>query len=412
MNVIEPFLRQALAHPERQALITAHDELSYRTLSRAVRQAAARLHAAGVRRHDRVGLEVGSSVVHVVLTLAVAWLGAVSVVLATGSRRAAANGRIARACGLGFAVHDGPAEQAPDYPGLKAALAVADLMQGPASARVPWVRVAPDELFRIGPSSGTARASKPVAYSHRGFLLKCQLLHSMFPCGTGERVMTRLGVGLPFGQNFWLRALLAGDTVLLFPGGSAAQANAAIRKYGVTQLVTTPRYAMDLLGDAREPGSPHAEPAPHLALMVTGGGAAPRRLRESLKRHLCPGLHVTYGAAEIGLIALADPQLQEADPGCAGQLMPWVEAQAVNDAGTPLAAGRTGRLRFRSPGMATGYVQEHADGGEALRDGWFYASDTGSVSREGRVYLAAPAKAVPAGARKRATGQPQPPTVH
>jgi acyl-coenzyme A synthetase/AMP-(fatty) acid ligase len=390
MNIIEPILRQALAHPDREALITGSGVLSYRALLRAVQQAAGRLHAAGVRRHDRIGLEVSGSAAHVVMTLAVAWLGATSAALVTGGRRASQNGPIAQASGLGFVVHEGPAQEAPEYPGLKAVLALADLLNGPDATKVPWVRVAPQELFRIGLSSGTTGAPKPIAFSHGSSILKSQLLRAVFPASAGERIMIRLGVGLPFGLNYWLRALSGGGTALMFPGGSPAQANEAIRKYRVTQLVTSPALAMELLKDAQEPGSPHAEPAPGLEVLNVGGAAMSRRLCEGLKRHICPGLHINYGCAEIGLIALADPELQQADPACAGRLVPWVEAQAVDGEGAPLPAGRSGLLRFRSPGMAAGYANAQPAGTDnAFRDGWFYSGDTGFVSEAGLVHLGA-----------------------
>ena len=395
MNILEPIRRQAEQQPDRIALISAQRELSYRDLMTTVRQMAAALHAAGVRRHDPVGIEVHGAAAHVVLTLAVAHLGAISVALVGGERGPANNPALAAQCGLAFVVHDRDAAQAPAYPGLKASLALRDLQSRADAPSLEQAQVEPGDTFRIAFSSGTTGAPKGIIFSHGASMLKTHLMRVLFPTDLAERAMIRMGIGQSFGMNYCLRALTCGAACFLSASGDAAQANAMIRKHRITQLVTTPAMALGLLADARRAGSPHADPAPHLALMAVGGAAMSQRLVSELKRHICPGLYINYGSSETGMVALAGPALQEADPACAGQVVPWVEAQAVDAAGAPLACGQTGPLRFRSPLLATGYVgpaqeQEHEQGAPAavFRDGWFYSSDLGRVEADGRVYLA------------------------
>ena len=69
-----------------------------------------------------------------------------------------------------------------------------------------------------------------------------------------------------------------------------------------------------------------------------------------------------------------------------------VEAEVVDASDGPLAAGETGRLRYRGPGVATGYHGDPEASREAFRDGWFYPGDLAAIDREGFVTLKGRAK--------------------
>ncbi len=89
-------------------------------------------------------------------------------------------------------------------------------------------------------------------------------------------------------------------------------------------------------------------------------------------------------------MAIGTGALLEEHDGTAGYVLPTVEIEAVDTAGRVLPPGATGELRIRVAGMATGYLGEESGGGgpSALRDGWFYPGDLGSVSADGIVTVA------------------------
>lgn len=387
MNLLEPIRRQALQRPGSDALVSAGRVMSYRGMMAAVQSMAAALQAQGVGPRDRVGVEMRSGASYVIVTLALAHLGAVSVALITGSQGAGVNAQLAQACALAFLVHDGEEGEAPGYPGVKA-LPLHSLQHPPGLPAAVQARVGPQDPFRIAMSSGSTGLPKPIVFSHGASLLKNQLLRALFPTTPGDRLMIRMGIGQSFGMNYCLRALACGATAILASGGDASHANELLRTHRATQLVTTPALAIHLLADARREGSPHAEPAPDLRFMAVGGAAMSRALVHGVKRHICPDLYVNYGSSETGLIAVADPALQEAEPACAGRLVPWAEVEAVDAAGAPLPVGQKGTLRVRTPLMALGYAGRPEAMQGAFRDGWFHSTDVGSVSEDGRVYLA------------------------
>src|SRR5688572_17492991 len=104
MNIAEPFLRQALAAPDRPALMAGSRVVSYGTLLANARHVAARLHDAGVRPGDRVAVLTGP-IRLITSTLALALLGAVSVEVAgTLSREAVES--LAKRLGINFLFHN------------------------------------------------------------------------------------------------------------------------------------------------------------------------------------------------------------------------------------------------------------------------------------------------------------------
>ena len=121
-----------------------------------------------------------------------------------------------------------------------------------------------------------------------------------------------------------------------------------------------------------------------------GGGTLPETLRKRAQARITPNLYMVYGATETWLLALADPRTLEAYPGTAGKVLPWIEAQAVDEADRPLPAGESGVLRFRGKGVASGYhgVPEDPTGmHKAFRNGWCYVGDVGRVTAEGLLYV-------------------------
>ena len=62
-----------------------------------------------------------------------------------------------------------------------------------------------------------------------------------------------------------------------------------------------------------------------------------------------------------------------------------VEVQCVSDTHEPLPPGAVGQLRYRGPGVASGYFGEAGGGESPFRDGWFYPGDLASLDEGGHV---------------------------
>ena len=384
MNVITAIHQQAQTRPDSPAFIRERT-VSYGELMRGVERVAGALRRAGVARGDVVALAMPVPFFHIVLTLAVAHLGAVSVALRADAAPAD-NEEIAERCAIGYVVSDDPGFSL-RAPGVRAHLHAAALFSVPADAAPEMAQVDPDDTWRIGFSSGTTGRAKAMRFPHQGAIVRSHLMRDLFAVGPGDRVAVWMPPGLPFATSYWLRTLMFGGTLVGLRQREAALE--AIRRHAVTALVTSTGNAMTLARIASRTDGPLSQPAQTLKFLFIGGASAAPALQQLLRRHICPNLHINYGVSEVGMVALSDPQLQRADPSCAGRILPWVEVQALDDQGQPLARGAQGRLRMRSPTMAAGYVPGFEDpaAAPAFRDGWFYSSDTGIVGADGLLHL-------------------------
>jgi acyl-coenzyme A synthetase/AMP-(fatty) acid ligase len=384
MNIVEPITRVALASPESPAVISGSRTLSYIALMRDVAAVSSRLAESGVQHGDIVAVSAGGLAAHVLLTLAVARIGAASVPF--HQMGAPAMRSFAEACGVRSIIHDDADVAAVDASGIANRLSLKELTSRPPRAVVPMARCEPGELFRIAFSSGTTGRQKPVKFSHGSMALRSHLMRAVFPAAPGERTMVGMGVGLHFSLGYILRSLLTGGAAV-DRGGSVAAMAEAIRAHEVSMLITSPGAAVQLVQFAQT-NVAYAAPPPTLRALCIGGARVAPALQSALRQHLCPNLYINYGMTEVGgMVAQADTALLQSHPTAAGRLMPWIEMQALDEEGNLLPFGSEGHLRVRSPTLADGYIGVDPQGTDAFRDGWFYSSDVGMVTGDGLVFL-------------------------
>lgn len=390
MNVVEPFVRRALAQPERPAISFGPHLTGYGELLTKVRLLAGALAAAGVQPGDRVALAVSTPVGHIALTLALAHMGAVSIALSGALPQEEIEPIVAR-LGAHFLVHNRAEDFRLATAPLKAQISL-DRLVGPLSGQSqqpPMAPVQPDDLWRIVMSSGTTGRPKGIALTHGRSRVMVPLYNSVVPALVTDKMLLGMAVSMGFALNYWLRTLYAGGCVAISTESRAEDMMRLLHEGGVTHLVTTTGAATRLAVLAQQPGSPYASPPPLLRLMNVGGSAVSPALYQALARHVCPALLVNYGSTEVGILAMLGPDTQRGHPDSAGRLVPWVQAEAVDEQGRPLPQGHEGLLRFRSPAMPVGYVGELAGPGELVphESGWFQSQDRGRVTEAGLVYL-------------------------
>lgn len=389
MNVLEGLSRRAMAQPRAIALVAGSREITYRRMMRDIANVAAVLQSHGVGRNDVVAIVGLGDMAHFTVTMAIAQLGAVSMAL-TGNPLPGTNEAVCEECGVGFVIHAVAGDFKIDLPSIRKHLKPKDLAPMAGLPVPPIADVRPDEVWRIGLSSGTTGRPKAMRYTHSSIVMRSHALNGVFPVGPGQRSMLALGTGMIFAMNYWMQALYAGGAVVSAQR-EPARLLEAVHAQNINMLICSPDLAMALVTVALQPGSAHASPAPNLQALSVGGASVSPRMQRLLRQHICPNLIIGYGSSEVGLMALLDPALQDENPECAGRLMPWAQAQAIGEDGSVLPPGQTGVLRVRSPFMSIGYLTQPpasaAPALEGFRDGWFYSADVGSVSPQGVLHL-------------------------
>jgi acyl-coenzyme A synthetase/AMP-(fatty) acid ligase len=394
MNLTDPIWRHAETCPDRTALLYDGQAMSFAALCRDAEGIAVRLAAAGIEKGQRVAVRIGNPVVHLAVVLALARIGAASTSVET-NLPPEAQSQLARQCGVtAYVRHNagwkiaGIAEQAH---------ILTDQLLGGDKARLAAGQVAGDAgglPWRIGLTSGTTGVPKGVAWTHAQASRFLELLQTAWPSGPAERLLVFIDPSLLFALNQMLRQLAAGGAVVVPKGSDGAEFFRCLKRDGVTQVMTSPALAAEILQyaktrDAAEGGAEETEVSKRLRIFAIGGSAVPPALLSELRNRICPNLYISYGSTEAGMMARADPVLLRQSPGAAGYLVPWAEAETVDDEGKVLPRGGHGNLRFRLTAGATGYEGDPEASAKVFRDGWYYPGDTGSIDSRGVLTLGA-----------------------
>ena len=383
MNIVIPFVRQAIAERDRIALEVDARTVTYGALLLKVKQLAVRFTAAGVCRGDTVAIVAGP-VGSVAGTLALAWIGAVSVEV-QGDREQVEG--LVRRLRVNFLFHAGPGGYELDHEKFKGAAAL--WPDTPVEAPVPVpavVAVEPGETWRIALSSGTTGHPKGILYSHERSLVNVNLLRTVYPIVAGDRVYIGMSPKMAFAVHNWLRCLTVGACAVMAESPTLNGVLQTFHERRITHALVVPGTAAGIAQLAAGKGGGHGKPPATLRALSIGGAKVSAQVQDLLRRHVCPNVFVHYGTTETHLVAVLDAATRERRPQSAGRLLPWVEVEAVDEEDRPLPAGTSGRLRLRSPALALGYVgATDAADLRAFRDGWFYSSDRGQVSAGGIV---------------------------
>src|SRR5664279_524883 len=74
--------------------------------------------------------------------------------------------------------------------------------------------------------------------------------------------------------------------------------------------------------------------------------------------------------------------------------IPGVELKVVNEKGERVRPGETGEVIARGDNIMTGYFADDEGTGNALRNGWLFTGDIGTVDKDDYIYLTARKKEI------------------
>jgi O-succinylbenzoic acid--CoA ligase len=293
-------------HPERIAVESPDESVSYRELLlRAVRAAGA-LHMRGVRRGEPVALLLEPGLPFVEALHGCLLLGAPAVPI---DPRLAQRERAAVLREIEVRVErpmrgDTGVFQLPDVP-------------------------AADEVALVMHTSGTTGAAKPVGITFGNIRANARGLASAMGLGDDERWLSPLPLAHVGGLMVVLRSTLMATTAVITPPPFDVEAVAARLRDDITVASLVPAQ-LQLLLDAG------AEPGPRLRRVLLGGGPMPRALLARARAAgfaVCPSYGLTQACSTV---TVGEP----GDLDSAGRPLPGVGV-AITDAGEIVVSGTT-----------------------------------------------------------------------
>ncbi|MEU8569069.1 AMP-binding protein [Streptomyces pathocidini] len=378
--------RRAARTPEAPALLQAADSarddrrLTFGGLRRAAERTAAGLYSLGVRPGTRFAWQLPTRIETVVLSLALARLGAVQSPVIP----------IYRDREVGFALRTAEAEffaqpgvwRGFDYAAMAGRLpasprlleAYEALPEGDPATLPPPPSSGTDVRW-IYWTSGTTSDPKGVLHTDRSLIAggSC-LAHALRlgPSDIGSIAFPYAHIG---GPDYLVMLLLSGFPAVLFEKFAMPEALDGYRRHGVTVAGgSTAFYSMFLAEQRKDPAR---RLIPSLRLLAGGGAAKPAELYHEVRAELGCRLAHGYGMTEAPMITIGSPD--------------DTEEQLAHTEGRPPAGMEIrivdGEVRLRGEAVCRGYTDPNQTAAAFDADGFFITGDLGHVREDGHLVL-------------------------
>src|SRR5579862_1395674 len=368
-------IRAAAARDPKAPAFLGSSTITHGEMRSLIGAAIRMLDARGVRTGQVVALTMSQSPLHLIMFLALARMGAISLSvapMAEASQRAA----LYRRFGVTAVVSELEDAGAPGVMLIHVrGLSVRGDETDFENMQYEPVGATP---LRIALTSGTVSERKGVEQSHEEFAIRLDRRYY------GDTAVPRVlpqNLHVTAALTIVFHALSRGGAVVFPPAYDVASMFATIRRFGVTHMTLPPSHVAAMLpllkGDA--PAFPELR---HFRMV---GVTPPRGLVEEVHRKITPHVHVPYATTEVGVIAVGSPEILAQRPDSSGRVAPDVQLQIVGEDGAVLPPNATGEIRVRVPGMPKGYFGG-VDAAQ-FRDGWFYPRDYGYLTDDGFVYV-------------------------
>ncbi|MFE7296089.1 beta-ketoacyl synthase N-terminal-like domain-containing protein [Streptomyces sp. NPDC057579] len=245
------------------------------------------------------------------------------------------------------------------------------------------VEVTPDLPFVLVPSSGTASPRpKLCLHSHDGLLSNTAAVTAEAADAFAGTVLTACPMTHLFGLQAVHAALSTACRQVVLTDWDADRFLALAREHDPRVVFAVPTQLWDVVGRLESSEGP-AGFAPHQ--VRTAGAAVAPALAVRVRAALACELVVVWGMSEIG----TGTRTRAQDPdGSVGGPVDGVELRSVDADGAVCAAGATGELQYRGPGLFRGYFRDPELTRAALTDdGWLRTGDLAAVDADGVVVL-------------------------
>lgn len=387
----------AIRFADREALVFEGRRWTYRELAADVNALAAGIGAEGVGPGGRVAVVSSNVPEFLVLSLALAKLGAVCVPLNFRLTPGELGQLMERAKVEAVATVPEFAEltarAVEAVPGIRRfALEPIDgtwtdlraLIAAHRGAQVPDAALDDAALQRIVYTSGTTSLPKGVMLTHGNVNANMHAQIVELGLRPTDRILNFAplyhvgGTDIP-GYAIWH----VGGCMVLQRRFDPAGVLAAIEAEGITGMVVAATM-LDMMRRAAE--TTRAELSSVRWLIFSQVSSALFRVARSLfpNARLIEG----YGLTETcsGLTYLDEAHM-ESKQGSVGLPVAWVDVRVVDAKGNDVGIGENGEVIARGPKVSPGYLDDPEATAEAFRDGWFHTGDVGCFDEDGHLYI-------------------------
>jgi acyl-CoA ligase (AMP-forming) (exosortase A-associated) len=357
--------------PKNEALVHGSQRLTYREVLNLTAGLTQGLRSAGLRRGDRVGIFLDSSVEQVISIFGIAQAGGVFVPV-NGLLLSAQVSHIANDCQIRglitsaakLAVLTGILTEIPslefivvvggDGTPVKVDLANYSFDQlCSLNTREPEDVGIEKDLAAILYTSGSTGKAKGVMLSHANIIAGSSIVSTYLNLSQDDRILAVLPFSFDAGLNQLMTAFQQGCTIVLMTFVFAMEIVEMLLKEHITGLAGVPTVWNFL---AHPSSKLQRQALPHLRYITNTGGAMPQRVLATLRQALpTTKIFLMYGLTEAFRSTYLPPEELDRRPTSIGKAIPNTEILVINDAGQPCRPGEIGELVHRGPTVSLGY---------------------------------------------------------
>ena len=201
-----------------------------------------------------------------------------------------------------------------------------------------------------------------------------------------DRVLLTLPLHHGAGPNVALSTLGRGGTLYLLDRFDPVRVLELIQQHRINRWTTVPTMLHRIRGLPAEVLT--SFDVSSIEWLGVGSAPVPMTLKEWVIGYF--GAHClveSYGASEVGMVAVMPPQMHLIKPGSCGRLRHGVEVRVVGPAGQPVPVGDIGELYVRTPLTISAYVNQSEPDEARTADGFFRIGDVGRLDADGYLYI-------------------------
>ena len=386
--------KTAHQYPQKKAIITKDEDLTFADLNERVHGLAINLQRAGIQQGDRVGVLLPNCAAIPLSYFATQKIGAVTVILDARLKGQELQ-RVLKDASLKLLIVHHQLRPEADESLKEIGRIPLWVVNGegdesferrlsPQAAKLTLPQLRADDDALILYTSGTTGEPKGVVLSYSNLAQYPRVMREM---GITDASTIR-GCILPMshivGPVVCNEVADKGFTLVIFDQINPVTLLEGIQKHRVTVFESVPVVFQLLLG-VRDLAGYDTSSVKIAAMMGTSIPLPLLRGFHSVQPHI--KVIQGYGLTETSpMITLVEPEKAENKMGSIGRAVPGVEVKIVDEAGTEVAVGEPGEIVTRGPHVMKGYFRKPEATAARIRGGWLYTGDVGRAEKDGYYY--------------------------